>query len=41
MWADPDWLEYVAASGEAGWLDKQENKRMVSAPFFESDVSPK
>jgi len=41
MWADPDWLEYVAASGEAGWLAGQENKLMVDAPFFESSVKPK
>ena len=41
MWADPDWLAYVAASGEAGWLVRQENRLMVSAPFFESAVKPK
>ena len=41
MWADPDWQAYVAASGEAGWLVKQENKLMVNAPFFESSVKPK
>ena len=41
MWADPDWLAYVAASNEAGWLVRQENKLMVDAPFFESSVKPK
>ena len=41
MQADPDWQAYVAASAEAGWLVKQENKLMVNAPFFESSVKPK
>ena len=41
MQADPHWQAYVAASAEAGWLVKQENKLMVDAPFFESSVQPK
>ncbi len=41
MQADPDWQAYIAASAEAGWLVKQENKLMVNTPFFESSVKPK
>ena len=41
MQADPDWQAYLAASAEAGWLVRQENKLMVNAPFFESSVRPK
>lgn len=40
MWADPNWQKYAAATGEAGWLVRQENKLMVNAPFFQSTVMP-
>lgn len=35
MQADPDWAEYLQMSGKAGHLVSQENKLMISAPFFE------
>ncbi len=35
MQADPEWIEYLAMSAEAGHLVSQENKLMVPAPFFE------
>ena len=41
MLADPEWQAYLAASAEAGWLLRQENKLMVNAAFFESSVKPK
>ncbi|UTW11401.1 NIPSNAP family protein [Marinobacterium rhizophilum] len=34
LWADPQWLDYVQASGELGALVAQENKLMVPADFF-------
>jgi hypothetical protein len=34
MQADPEWIEYVGMSAEAGNLVSQENKLMVEAPFF-------
>lgn len=33
MQADPAWQAFVAKSGEAGYLIKQENKLMTPAPF--------
>ena len=41
MLADPEWQAYLAASAEAGWLVRQENKLMVNAPFFDPGVKPK
>ncbi|MGF1649088.1 MAG: NIPSNAP family protein [Hyphomicrobiaceae bacterium] len=34
MWADPDWLTYVAKSAELGALIKQENTILVATPFY-------
>jgi hypothetical protein len=34
MQADPEWIEYLGMSAEAGNLVSQENKLMVEAPFF-------
>lgn len=36
MWADPEWLAYVKASGELGALVHQENKILIATPFFKS-----
>jgi hypothetical protein len=34
MQADPDWQNYLAVSGEAGYLIAQDNRILVSAPFY-------
>lgn len=34
MAADPDWLNYLEKSAEAGYLVRQENKILSPAPFF-------
>jgi len=34
MWEDPEWLAYTKKSAELGALIAQENKILVSAPFF-------
>ncbi|MEK9723758.1 MAG: NIPSNAP family protein [Rhodospirillaceae bacterium] len=34
MWADPDWLTYVAKSSELGALEKQENMLMNDVWFW-------
>ena len=34
MWADPEWLAYVKASGELGALVKQENCILNATSFF-------
>jgi len=34
MQADPDWGTYLQKSAEAGYLIRQENKILTSAPFF-------
>jgi len=34
MQADPDWIAYLAATAEAGYLIKQENKLMTPVPFY-------
>lgn len=34
MWADPEWLAYIAESGKLGALVKQRNKLMRPADFF-------
>ena len=34
MQADPEWIEFLGMSAEAGNLVSQENKLMVEAPFF-------
>ncbi|NOU06646.1 MAG: NIPSNAP family protein [Hyphomicrobiaceae bacterium] len=34
MWADPEWLAYVKASGELGALAKQENTLLNATSFF-------
>ena len=34
MQADPAWSAYLKSSGEAGYLISQENRLLVSAPFF-------
>lgn len=34
MWEDADWIAYTKKSAELGALIKQENKILVSAPFF-------
>ena len=33
MWADPEWLAYVKASGELGAMIHQENKILIAADF--------
>lgn len=34
MQADPEWQEYLEASGRAGYLIGQENRILVSVPFY-------
>ncbi len=34
MWADPEWLNYVQASGELGALVKQENTILNATSFY-------
>jgi hypothetical protein len=34
MQADPDWQAFLARSGEAGYLESQENWQLNEAPFF-------
>ena len=36
MQADPDWQHYLKLSAEAGYLEKQENKLLLTAPFLEA-----
>lgn len=38
MMADPDWLAYIAASAEAGYLVSQENKILNPTSFFKAKV---
>ena len=33
LWADPEWLAYVAESGKLGALEKQENRLMKPTDF--------
>ena len=35
LMADPEWINMLRLSAEAGYLVSQENKLMVEAPFFE------
>jgi hypothetical protein len=35
MMRDPQWLDYLGKSADAGYLIKQENRLMVRAPFFQ------
>lgn len=34
LFSDPDWLAYMKASREAGFLERQENSLMSPAPFW-------
>ena len=34
MQADPEWQAYLKLSAEAGYLEKQENKLLLTAPFL-------
>jgi len=34
MQADPEWIAFLGVSGEAGYLESQQNKLMVEASFF-------
>jgi len=34
MQADPEWQAFIARTGEAGYLVKQENRILEAAPFF-------
>ncbi len=34
MQADPEWQAFIARTGEAGYLIKQENRILEAAPFF-------
>ena len=34
MQADPNWQKYLTLSGEAGYLIAQDNRILVSAPFY-------
>ena len=34
MWADPEWLAYVAESNKLGALQSQENKILVAQPIM-------
>ena len=36
MQADPDWQNYLKISAEAGYLEKQQNKILMPAPFFDA-----
>jgi hypothetical protein len=36
LWADPDWLAYVARSAELGALASQHNKLMRPVDFFDA-----
>lgn len=35
LFADPEWLAYMKASREAGYLERQENVLMTAAPFWQ------
>lgn len=35
MLADPEWQTYLRMSAEAGYLIKQENKLLLTAPFLQ------
>ena len=41
MQADPEWQAFLARSKDAGYLESQDNKLFMNAPFFESAVKPK
>ena len=41
MQADPDWQTFIAKSAQAGYLEAQDNKLFVNAPFFSSAIKPK
>lgn len=34
MQADPEWQAYLKLSAEAGYLEKQENKLLLTVPFL-------
>ena len=34
MQADPEWIDYVKRSGEAGYLESQNNQLMTPVSFF-------
>ncbi len=34
MQADPEWQDYLKVSGEAGYLERQENKLLLKAAFL-------
>ena len=36
MQADPEWQTYLKLSAEAGYLEKQENKLLLTAPFLQT-----
>ncbi len=36
MMADPEWQNYLKLSAEAGYLEKQENKLLLTAPFLQT-----
>ena len=36
MQADPEWQNYLRMSAEAGYLEKQENTLLLTAPFLQS-----
>jgi len=36
MQADPEWQAYLKLSADAGYLEKQENKLLIPAPFFKA-----
>ena len=38
LWADPDWLAYVAESGKLGALEAQDNRLMLPVDFFPTPV---
>ena len=35
MMADPEWQAYLKLSADAGYLEKQENKILLTAPFLQ------
>ena len=36
MQADPEWQAYLKLSAAAGYLEKQENKLLLTAPFLQA-----
>jgi hypothetical protein len=36
MQADPEWQNYLKLNAEAGYLEKQENKLLLTAPFIQA-----